>query len=720
MALKKKSKKKYVYFFTQDISTKPTMSKPELYDQYMITTLPRTPDLELSDKVVVSTIKSIDTSIIDIGVSKSTISSHITKPTPKLLWSYSLNPTTVVECMDVLAKEDKKYYVCGLSDRKKFRLLLVETTRSITEDGNANYTTTNELELKLDRKPIGIKFMSPEIITVLYVNGSVEEVGFSENILQFSGVKYTGTKSKDTVVYSAFVNDLEDNLLLTVSTNSKSTIYRLIAINSKNSILEVNSHSVPGVSNTKFCYSTGALYQYANKTIESLLITNFKITNTVSVDGIINDEEITSIVAPAPDRVLIGNSNMIYLINVKFASLLSSFKSSSSSSHPIPDKVFLNQVVPVKGNSTNSYISMAVYLNLKNKDNNVYLNVIDINVGMNKLSECLGKSLNKQKPGFHEIPELFNIQDALPSSDEIQEVYLYLKDAKEAQDLNKWESILIPYLKNKKTWAEIKSLLRASKKDKVYEFKEFDVDNDRVIDIGFIDSVLQLIFTEDPLAFANEQFVPEYTLMYLLTNPLFPIRFTLGLIELFSVTGNTTLLRQAINTCPNIPCRDLLDQLVNEENKETLLDLINRIIGEFSRKEITNTFKQLIQGNAVDVVELISKLIGLPGNNNWYLVEILVDVNGLFNWDMGDIKALDEIISQKVEALTVNSYNLTLSHQVLLHNKRLSKKAKEKGSTSHLDNLLTLTSHSTSAKFDDTPEEANLKVPVYSVERVNF
>ena len=51
--------------------------------------------------------------------------------------------------------------------------------------------------------------MSPEIITVLYVNGSVEEVGFSENILQFSGVKYTDTKSNDTVVYSAFVNDLK-------------------------------------------------------------------------------------------------------------------------------------------------------------------------------------------------------------------------------------------------------------------------------------------------------------------------------------------------------------------------------------------------------------------------------------------------------------------------------------------------------------------------------
>ena len=85
--------------------------------------------------------------------------------------------------------------------------------------------------------------------------------------------------------------------------------------------------------------------------------------------------------------------------------------------------------------------------------------------------------------------------------------------------------------------------------------------------------------------------------MYLLTNPLFPIRFTLGLIELFSVTGNTTLLRQAINTCPNIPCRDLLDQLVNEENKETLLDLINRIIGEFfvrkSQILLNNQFKAM-------------------------------------------------------------------------------------------------------------------------------
>ncbi|CAX42560.1 U3 small nucleolar RNA-associated protein, putative [Candida dubliniensis CD36] len=701
------------------------MSKPELYDQYMITSLPRTPDLDLSEKVVVSTIKYIDTSIIDIGVSKSTISSYITKPTPKLLWSYSLNPTTMVDCMDVLVKDDKKYYVCGLSDRKKFRLLLLETTRSITEDGNANYATTNEFELKLDRKAAAISFMSPEIITVVYVNGSAEEVEFSESTLKFSGVKYTGTKNKDTVVYSEFVNDLEDNLLLTVSRNSKNTIYKLISINSKNSIFEVNSHSVSGVSDdAKFCYSSGSLYQYTNKAIESRSITNFKITNTICVDSIINDEEITSVAAPAPDRILIGNANMIYLINVRFASLLSSFKSSSSSSHPIPDKVFLNQVVPVKGNSTNSYISMAVYLNLKNKDNNVYLNVIDVNVGMNKLSECLGKSLNKSKSTFHEIPELFNIQDTLPSNGEIQEVYSYLKDAREAQDLNKWESILIPYLKNKKTWAQIKSLLSTKplKTDKVYEFKEFEDDKDRVIDIGFIESVLELIFTEDPLAFANEEFVPEYTLMYLLTNPLFPIKFTSGLIELFSITGNTTLLRQAVNTCPNIPCRDLLDQLVIEQNKETLLDLINRLIGEFSRKEITNNFKQLIQlqGNAVDVVELISKLIGLPGNNNWYLIEILIDVNGLFNWDMEDIKALEEIISHKVEALTINSYNLTLSHQVMLHNKRLSKKAKEKGSSSQLDNLLTLTNHTTSAKFDDASEEANVKVPVYSVERVAF
>lgn len=700
------------------------MSKPDLYDQYMITSLPRTPDLQLSEKVVVPRISSIDSSIIDLGISKSIISSHITRPTPKLIWSYALNPTTLVDCMDVIVKDDTKYYICGLTDRKKSKLLLLETKRTVTEDGNANYATSNEVELKLNNKVVGVKFMgTQDLITILYENGSVEQVKFSGSELNLGDNKLTTSKSKEKVVFNAFVNDLEEELLLTVSENSKNTIFRLVSINPVKSIIQVSSSSVPLVEKAQYCYVSGTLYQYSNMKIASLPISNFNIAKTISVSSIIdNEEQIVSLVAPAQDRILLGNASKLYLVNFQFASLLSTFKSSSSSTHPVPDIVYINQVIQVKGNSTNTCVSLAVYLNVKNKDNNVYLNVIDINVGLNKLSECLGKGLDKETNDFHVIPDLFN-EDSTNNvnDDEVKEVFELLREAKEAKDLNKWESILIPYLKNRKSWTSIKNSIskKTKKADKVYEFKEFEDNSDRVVDIKFIDSVLDLIFTGNPPEFVDDGFVPEYTLMYLLTNPLFPLKFTPGLVQLFNDTGNTTLLRQAVNTCPGIPCRDLVLQLIFEEDNETMSDLVNRIVGEFSRYEIADTIKDVLQneGEQVDIIELISKMLKLPGLNNWYIIEILIDVNGLFNWDMVDVNALNEIVTQKIEALTINSYNLTLSNQVLLHSeKKTSKKVKE---PTQLDNLLTLANKDGGKKASDETD-LQQKVPVYSVEKLEL
>ncbi|RCK55141.1 U3 small nucleolar RNA-associated protein 8 [Candida viswanathii] len=698
------------------------MSKPDLYDQYVITSLPRTPDLTLSEKVIVPRITSIDASIIDLGISKSIIASHITRPTPKLIWSYALNPTTLVDCMDVTTKDDVKYYVCGLTDRKKSKLLLLETKSSVTEDGTTNYATANEVELKVNSRPVGIKFMGgPDLMVVVYENGSVEQVKFVDSQMSLGDNKFTNSKSKEKVVFNAFIQDLEDELLLTVSRDAKNTIYRLIAINPVKSIIQITSSSVPLIKDAQYCYISGTLYQYSNKHIDSLLVANFATINTICVASIIdNEEQIVSITTPAPDRLLLGNSSKLYLVNFKFASLLSTFQSSSSSAHPVPDIVYINQVVQVKGNSANSSVSMAVYLNLKNKNNNVYLNVIDINVGLNKLSECLGKALEKGTTEFHQIPELFTTEgQASGDANEVKEVYELLKQAQEAKDLNKWESVLIPYLKNKKSWSSIKSSISKKPKraDKVYEFKEFEDNTDRVVDIKFIDSVLNLIFTSDPPEFVDEGFVPEYTLMYLLTNPLFPLKFTSGLVQLFNDTGNTTLLRQAVNTCPGIPCRDLVVQLVYDSDNDTLTDLVNRIVGEFSPKDITAAFKEVLQSEAdlADVIELITKMLKLSELNAWYIIEILIDVNGLLNWDMIDVDALNEIVTQKIDALTVNSYNLTLSNQVLLHSeKKPSKKSKE---PSQLDNILTLVNKDDS-KRGTSEADSQQKVPIYSVEKL--
>ena len=56
------------------------------------------------------------------------------------------------------------------------------------------------------------------------------------------------------------------------------------------------------------------------------------------------------------------------------------------------------------------------------------MNVIDINVGLNKLSECLGKGLDKETNDFHVIPDLFN-EDSTNNvnDDEVKEVFELLR-----------------------------------------------------------------------------------------------------------------------------------------------------------------------------------------------------------------------------------------------------------------------------------------------------
>ncbi|KAI3402602.2 UTP8 [Candida oxycetoniae] len=741
------------------------MSGPNLVNQYPITSLPRVNDVELSRKLVVSPIISHDTSIIDLGISKSMISSHLIKPSPKLLWSYALKPSVVVEAMDVVKSSNKKYYICSLSERRSAQLLLVETENDTTittttttttgGDGNFNISTSKESKLKLHQKAIGVKFLSVSKIAVVYVDGAVEIINLVENVLSFAGNKIASSSEKEEeVIFNTFISDLEQPLLLIVSKvlRSKKLNYKLISLDLQKPIFEAQmvqrdyqkekEEEKAAEENFVFAYIEGTLFQYRNFHLESISIANFQTQNTILVSTLIDKQFPVSIRAPAPDRILLGNADMIYLINVKFGALLSKFKSVSSSSNPVADIVYVNQVIPVKGQSQNTSNSVGFYLNLKNKDKNLYLNVIDINVGFNKLNECLGKALEKPKEKkLHNLVELYDDDDDDDDGDgtvngghsiektnsELDEVYESLKEAQQAGDLHKWESILIPYLKNNKSWQDIKKNGdKQSKKNKVYQYKEFEVENDRVVDVKFIESLFELLFDTNPLSFKNSAFVPEYTLMYLLTNPIYPKLYAKGLIQLLDETKNKTLLRQAINTCLNIPLDDFLQQLLREKDATVIHDLINRVVLEFSTDKITTVLKKVIDGqdHSVDVIELINKLLASKTANNWILIEILISINGLFNWSEDDLKRLNRLVDISLKALEVNAYNLTLVKQIQLKKNQLAqihngKKSKNEinSSTSGLG-LLSITDQ-TSLGNKKVDSLVNSKVPLYSIETLD-
>ncbi|KAK6458681.1 U3 small nucleolar RNA-associated protein 8 [Scheffersomyces xylosifermentans] len=740
---------------------------PSLTGSYPLSTLPRIPDLKLSEKVIIPTITSHEPNTIDVGISKSIISSYIIKPTPKLIWSYALSPSSIVDCMSVLELSTKKLYIVGVTERKKSKLLLIVRTIG----GETEESITETVELKLEERVKGVEFYQEgKLIVVIYESGSVELIKNEDNkeLLQ-SGIQLGTTSGKRTrgspkLVFHQFINDIvlnnnvgEENkdFIVLIFHEDSHLVYKMISLNIQNSnIFEINStkFACSDSNSVKIAYASGYLYQLnlASQEITSLPVLSFKPEHTISVqallDGKSNIDEI-SFLAPSIDRLLLSVGNKIHLINFKFSCLLDTFESrSSSSSATNPDNVLVSQVVRVKGTGKATK-SLAVYLYLKKKDNNVYLNVINIDVGLNTLNECLGKSINKSNEdkllGLVDLANPNFESEVKNLAKQLKEVYNSLEEAKNLKDVNKWERVLIPYLKNE-SWDSIKKSLKGKKKtnDKVHKFKEFEVENDRAVDVNFISKVLHLIFElndSKQVVFVDPEFVPEHTLIYLLTNPIFPVEFTRGLLKLFNESNLVTLLRQAIITCPNLTIHELLLQLVSAENDEDIFqDLINRLIGEFSIVDINRQFKELLQNEKsyFNLNDLLNRLLQVKSNNkSWYLIEIIIDVGGLFNWPSDTVDKLNELIESKVNALIGNSYNLTLTNQVLLLNEPIAKKKKKSKKTvsksnagdiisnnaqqqSQLDSILTVNSASKNKHLDDSSIEISKKFPTYSVDRL--
>ena len=137
-------------------------------DSYPVHALLRLADLSFSKKAVFATPTSFKASQIDVGVSRSLILTFALKPTPKLVWSYPLPPSTIVECMDVhTVGDEEKRFVVGLTDGRKHKLVLIDRKGE----------TSNVSEINVNGKIVGVKFAGHghgNIIFVCMHNGATK------------------------------------------------------------------------------------------------------------------------------------------------------------------------------------------------------------------------------------------------------------------------------------------------------------------------------------------------------------------------------------------------------------------------------------------------------------------------------------------------------------------------------------------------------------------
>ncbi|CAN3365162.1 U3 small nucleolar RNA-associated protein 8 [Diutina catenulata] len=710
---------------------------PGLSESYPLATLPRVSDVELEDRVVVAPMASPDSNTIDFGISKSIISSYLIKPTPKLLWSYALSPSTVVDAMETTTTQDAKVYAVGVTDKKKHRLLIISRPDS---DPTAHET----VEVPLTARIHQIKFYK-EGLYVIFSTGTISVFRRSESG-SWDKDESQGIKNRRQVRWSDFITFNGQDLVVLVFQTVKQVTYQLVAVEPSR-IYEVETKTRSTSDKFEWCYSSGYLYQLnvTGQEIERLDIARFETEKKISVaplmeaaggdDNSENTNTVAKIYAACADRLVLSYQASLFIINFKYGAVLAQQVCKSSRSYPHPDQVVLRAVIPIKGLPRNCR-TLAVYVNLKPKDNNVDINLVTADVGTSRLSECLGKAISVYKRpaerafvGVSSVLDPDFVADAAAGGAELNEVFEALEKCAAARDVYKWERILIPYMK-KEPWPSIAASIKktkAPKHAKEYTFQEMDEDTDRIVDVAFITRVVALILRHNEdgqVESVDPDFFPEYTLMYLLTSPLFPVAYTTGLLQLFFVSGNITLLRQAVNTCPNLTVRELLIQLNNEVPDEVFGDLIQRLCTDFSMAEITNTFKELAVDYAaqINLDKLLVRLFSVPKNRYaLYLLEVLIDVGGLFNWSDETVDTLNEFVERKVVALMANSFNLTLTNQVLAAAEppkpkrgRKAKKPVPTGQLSQMDALLSM-NHSAQKM---SPIELSKKVPVYSVEKL--
>lgn len=701
---------------------------PSLSDLYSLVSLPRIADLDLSHQVVIPTISSINTTHIDIGISKSIISSYILKPTPKLVWSFPLSPSTIVECMDVQETDSNgtgfiKNYVVGTTERKTNKVLIIRRHND----------SADHFEIKLDSKVKGVKFSQcGKFVYAILSNGGIKLLKINEDSFEDVSLDLK-LKSGNELVYHKFISNHEfkynNDLLLTIESNERSLVYKLTSLNYEKSF-EINQFSHFAECQCIFTYQSGILYEFNidKLDISSRSIIDFKVLKSIKVDSIIDAPTKTindySIICPSVDRLLLSWKSKLYLINFKFQSLLDTYTRA--------DKIYIKQVVDVKGSSANTSSTFAVYLHYNARKKNTSLNIINVNTGINTLSECLGKSIvKKTNDDFKGLTNVINDsfdKESTKVSKELKEIYDELVKLKTKKNINKWELIVVPYLKNE-SWISIKKSF--GKSTPTHEFSVFEVEKDRIIDPAFISKVLSLIFDE------QLDFIPEYTLIYLLTHPLFPYEHTKGLLTLFTQLDKPRLLRQAIITCPNLSIDEISLQL-NNDNLDIFQDVITRLISEFSVNQITHQLNDILQSkqNNLNLETILNNLIKLNNNQSWYLIQSIIDVGGLFNWSMNTVNNLIEIIEDKLTSIMANNYNLTLTNQAILinepirklnKNKKAGKKPTDKSNNiielnneiqqQQLNSILSIQNNA-GKKLKDEGIEISKRIPNYSIEKL--
>lgn len=710
---------------------------PSFGDAFTLAELPRLADLPFPARVAVpelqqlSTRKSAD-DFIHLGISKLIISSYVMNPSPKLVWSFPLSPNTIVRSLD---KRGDLYAVGVRGTRKKNRLVLIRR-----ENGDESTNTHTDLQGGIqgvffgggDDNVVHVLLTKGRVVVVTY--DDTEELRITSVEQKLRGVPTLPDNDSNTVIYYRVIHEHEFHhtspLLFYVVHNHKTgkLTARLVGLDGIKSF-EMYALDIPGKNdkngnNLAFAYNNGVVYRFDSR---SNIITKSPLSNPSSVISTVSLGNLfttttkgkcnVTIAAPAPDRVLFSIDDHLYMVNLQYKALLDEFTPTPAGPAHL---VFCAE-------------SYALYLAHDPRSNTTALHHVLMSLGTSTLLECLGKALpgKTNATPWSGMPAIGSdiAKEEAAESNLLKNTYNFLR--LHITSINAFDRHLVDFL----TLQRVIDIEDAA----------FSSESDRVVDDSFITSVVELIFTIDEsgsVALRSES-VPR-SLGYLLSHPLYPARYARGLLLLLSELNEPALLKRALEECSAVSPQELVAELVNlaeladETNKDKYVMLflhvtVARLVRDYPVAEITSQLRTYFARDLSPDTGRLDRMLGaltlLNSPQAWDLVQAVVDVGGFFNWSIDAIDNLDHVIADKMDALSANIYNLTLTNQTLrgVSGKRKSARRDHRRTVDgivelgtqkeELDALLTMNDVTPKRPAIDGIEMANM-IPAYSQEKL--
>ncbi|GME70674.1 unnamed protein product [[Candida] boidinii] len=208
-------------------------SSASITEPFIVTSLPRLPDKPTSSKICcVSNIDSPTEFEFDIGVSGSFISTYITKPSPRMTWSYALSPQSTVNAFD------------SININSNFDSINKENSTNSDNNIHNSINSTNDKLIAIsitERKKNFIRLIKQEnSFTNQFANGSKFEVSSSTSKEDGEHDDYihNDNKSSSASLSTSLPSSSINNTSLKFSNDFK-FLYCLFA-NGKISIFNIN------------------------------------------------------------------------------------------------------------------------------------------------------------------------------------------------------------------------------------------------------------------------------------------------------------------------------------------------------------------------------------------------------------------------------------------------------------------------------------------------